>query len=123
VRSELHWIFVRLAEGRTLRSSDLQALDDALNQAEVRLSLQLRGGRPHLETETCGSPAPVFLIARAAAEFLATADLSRVRQCEGTGCILLFYDTTRSHTRRWCSMAGCGNRSKVAAHYHRHRTG
>jgi predicted RNA-binding Zn ribbon-like protein len=31
-------------------------------------------------------------------------------------CVLLFLDTSRSHTRRWCSMELCGNRSKVAAH-------
>jgi predicted RNA-binding Zn ribbon-like protein len=29
--------------------------------------------------------------------------------------VLLFLDTSRSHTRRWCSMEQCGNRSKVAA--------
>jgi len=38
-----------------------------------------------------------------------------VRQCEGPDCILLFHDLTKSHRRRWCSMATCGNRMKVAA--------
>ena len=27
---------------------------------------------------------------------------------------LMFYDRTKSHKRRWCSMALCGNRHKVA---------
>jgi predicted RNA-binding Zn ribbon-like protein len=26
----------------------------------------------------------------------------------------MFYDRTKSHKRRWCSMALCGNRHKVA---------
>ncbi|NEJ40784.1 CGNR zinc finger domain-containing protein, partial [Rhizobium ruizarguesonis] len=30
-------------------------------------------------------------------------------------CTLFFLDTTKSHRRRWCSMALCGNRMKVAA--------
>lgn len=38
-----------------------------------------------------------------------------VRQCEAHNCILLFHDLSKSHRRRWCSMATCGNRIKVAA--------
>ncbi len=38
-----------------------------------------------------------------------------VRQCEAHDCILLFHDLSKSHRRRWCSMATCGNRMKVAA--------
>ncbi len=38
-----------------------------------------------------------------------------VRQCEAQDCELLFHDLTKSHRRRWCSMATCGNRMKVAA--------
>jgi predicted RNA-binding Zn ribbon-like protein len=66
---------------------------------------------------------PLFLIAAAAAELLAHKDLSLVKSCGGTGCILLFYDETKSHSRRWCSMAGCGNRMKAALHYRRRKIG
>ncbi|CAI8905665.1 MULTISPECIES: CGNR zinc finger domain-containing protein [Pseudomonas] len=38
-----------------------------------------------------------------------------VRQCEAHDCVLLFHDLSKSHRRRWCSMATCGNRMKVAA--------
>jgi predicted RNA-binding Zn ribbon-like protein len=38
-----------------------------------------------------------------------------VRQCEADDCVLLFHDLSKSHRRRWCSMATCGNRMKVAA--------
>lgn len=54
-------------------------------------------------------------LAEASAEFLATADFDLVRPCEGEGCVLWFYDRTKSHRRRWCSMSMCGNRHKVAA--------
>lgn len=120
LRAELRPIFLRLAAGDRLRPSDLAPLNETLRSATSHLELQLRDGKPALHTVS-ERATPPFLIARAAAEFLSTADLSRVRQCEGQGCILFFYDTTRSHTRRWCSMAGCGNRAKAAAHYQRTR--
>lgn len=54
-------------------------------------------------------------VAEAAADLLATGDFELVRRCESESCVLWFYDRTKSHQRRWCSMASCGNRHKVAA--------
>ena len=54
-------------------------------------------------------------IARHAANFFATADYPAIRKCENPKCILWFYDTSKNHTRRWCSMELRGNRAKVAA--------
>jgi predicted RNA-binding Zn ribbon-like protein len=45
----------------------------------------------------------------------------RIRQCAHPRCVLWFLDTSRNASRRWCSMAGCGNRSKALQHYRRHR--
>ncbi|MGJ7518356.1 CGNR zinc finger domain-containing protein [Pseudomonas baetica] len=53
-------------------------------------------------------------LAYAAAELLAEGDFNLVRKCESPECSLMFYDRTKSHKRRWCSMALCGNRHKVA---------
>ena len=55
-------------------------------------------------------------LAESAAELLAHGDFSLVRKCENGDCVLWFYDRTKSHHRRWCSMAMCGNRHKVAAY-------
>lgn len=54
--------------------------------------------------------------AQAAAELLANGDRSLVRNCEGPTCTLWFYDRTKAHQRRWCTMAVCGNRAKAKAH-------
>ncbi|WP_448133191.1 CGNR zinc finger domain-containing protein [Stenotrophomonas rhizophila] len=54
-------------------------------------------------------------IAVALSRLLAGGDLQHVRECEAHDCTLLFHDTTKSRKRRWCSMALCGNRMKVAA--------
>jgi len=46
---------------------------------------------------------------------------SRIRRCAGHACVLHFYDTSKRGDRRWCSMAGCGNRAKAARHHARSR--
>ena len=60
-------------------------------------------------------------IAESAATLLTADDLTRLRACQNPECVLFFFDTTKNHARRWCSMAACGNRAKVAAHYRRGR--
>jgi predicted RNA-binding Zn ribbon-like protein len=56
-------------------------------------------------------------LAWSAAELLTSADLALVRECEGERCSWLFLDTSRNHTRRWCSMVDCGNRAKARRYY------
>ena len=62
-------------------------------------------------------------VAESACDLLCYADLALVKKCENPVCVLFFYDTTKNHSRRWCSMSVCGNRMKVAAHYQRLRKG
>src|ERR1700758_4901204 len=54
-------------------------------------------------------------VARSAAEIIAEGPRARLRLCANARCGLFFYDTSRTHRRRWCSMTVCGNRHKVAA--------
>ncbi|WP_343844939.1 CGNR zinc finger domain-containing protein [Bowmanella denitrificans] len=54
-------------------------------------------------------------VAKALAQLLTSSKFEYVRCCEADDCVLLFHDLTKSHRRRWCSMATCGNRMKVAA--------
>jgi len=59
-------------------------------------------------------------VARSGAEIISEGTRARLRVCANPGCGLFFYDTSRTRRRRWCSMAVCGNRSKVAAFARRH---
>jgi len=59
-------------------------------------------------------------IARSGAELIAQGPKSGLQRCGNPRCQLLFYDDSLTHRRRWCSMALCGNRSKVAAFARRH---
>jgi predicted RNA-binding Zn ribbon-like protein len=54
-------------------------------------------------------------IARSAAEVLMEGAASNIRICANPSCGLFFCDNSRTHRRRWCSMAVCGNRHKVAS--------
>ena len=57
-----------------------------------------------------------WLLADAGARLLSGDHTGLLRRCANRdSCVLVFLDTSRSHTRRWCSMEQCGNRSKVAA--------
>ena len=60
-------------------------------------------------------------VARSAAELVEQGPAAPLRKCAGARCVLYFYDTSGTRRRRWCSMAICGNRSKVAAFAGRHR--
>jgi len=52
-------------------------------------------------------------------DLLQTKPLGLLRRCDGDGCGWLFLDTTRNHSRRWCSSRDCGNRDRARRHYAR----
>ena len=43
------------------------------------------------------------------------------RICANDECRWVFFDASRTHQRRWCEMASCGNRAKAARHRARAR--
>jgi predicted RNA-binding Zn ribbon-like protein len=59
-------------------------------------------------------------IARSGAEIVTEGAKARIRLCANPACGLFFYDDSRTHRRRWCSMSVCGNRHKVAAFARKH---
>jgi predicted RNA-binding Zn ribbon-like protein len=55
-------------------------------------------------------------LSMALATLLVSGDGDRLRVCARNGCGRVFYDTTRSRTRIYCSSALCGNRVHAATH-------
>ncbi|MBL1080662.1 CGNR zinc finger domain-containing protein [Streptomyces actinomycinicus] len=92
-------------------------VDAVLAHGRIRARLTATG--PAEEAEFA-DPAwgPAWLAARDYLELLTRAP-ERIRTCAGGACILYFLDTSRNGTRRWCSMAACGNRAKASRHYAR----
>ena len=60
-------------------------------------------------------------VAEATSNLLCYGNPAYLKKCENPACVLYFYDGTKNHSRRWCSMKACGNRTKVAAFYQRQR--
>ncbi|WP_059012776.1 CGNR zinc finger domain-containing protein [Streptomyces specialis] len=54
-------------------------------------------------------------VAHDAVELLTGGFRDRIRKCAGDDCYLVYVDTSRPGSRRWCSMEHCGNRHKVRA--------
>ncbi|MCX5048200.1 MULTISPECIES: CGNR zinc finger domain-containing protein [unclassified Streptomyces] len=93
------------------------AVDAVLTHGRIRATLTADGPG---ELPEFGDPSwgPAWLAARSYLELLSTAS-DRIRGCAHDACILHFFDTSRNGTRRWCSMAACGNRAKASRHYAR----
>ncbi len=109
--------------GALLPEHALFALNRVLGTRSTSLRVDPRGVAAALaQVEEARFPEGLLApVAAAAAELLAHGDRSRLRRCSADGCGRWFYDVSRNGRRRWCSMARCGNRAKVAAHYRRHR--
>ncbi|HUX08151.1 MAG TPA: ABATE domain-containing protein [Acidobacteriota bacterium] len=60
-------------------------------------------------------------IALSFAEVLAEGDLARIKICENSDCLWVFYDNSRNRSRRWCEGSGCGNLMKVRRFRERQR--
>ncbi|MDT7578070.1 MAG: hypothetical protein QOH17_4403 [Pseudonocardiales bacterium] len=74
-------------------------------------------GEPQL-TAVDVSDATRLTIAVAAGAYLAVrarGEWPRLKVCASPDCRWAFLDTTRNRSRRWCDMAGCGNRAKSRA--------
>jgi predicted RNA-binding Zn ribbon-like protein len=95
---------------------DVDALNPFLHAYVTSPHLQRDGEGNLVMTRVARGDTAAFLlgpVAEAAAVLLAEGDFDLVRQCEHADCVLWFYDRTKSHKRRWCSMAVCGNRHKA----------
>jgi predicted RNA-binding Zn ribbon-like protein len=98
----------------------LAALDGILERGRLRISATKPDAREELEIER--EWRVPWLAVRSLLQLL-DEQPARVRNCANPDCPFWFLDTTRSGTRRWCSMTVCGNRLKARRHYRRQHHG
>jgi len=122
-RARLREMVERIASGKRVSQEAVEAINAQL-QSRVGYP-QVISHKGHFErvfrAEFHDHRRLIGLLAETASDLLCACDLALIKKCQNPACVLLFYDTTRNHARHWCSMSLCGNRSKVAAHYRRHR--
>jgi len=122
LREAIYEVFAAIAHGRSPQDAELNTLNAALSEMLVRsrITPTEAGFRWQWAGEEDALNRPLWSIARAAADLLTSDELQRVGQCaDDRGCGWLFLDTSRNHSRRWCSIKGCGNRAKARRHYAR----
>ncbi len=112
-----HALQARDALRKAVHEAATAPLDAVLEHGRIRATLTAEGPGevPEFRDPAWG---PAWLAARNYLELLSTAP-DRIRGCAHEACILHFFDTSRNGTRRWCSMAACGNRAKASRHYAR----
>lgn len=116
LRTAISRIALALADGGTPGPTDIDAVNAAAHRPPPA---------PHLPGGTLPAPAPdvaaaLSAIARDAVAVFG-AGAARIRRCAAPDCALVFHDTSRPGTRRWCSMRRCGNRTKLRSHRSRTR--
>lgn len=119
LRSVLRELVQRLASGKLAGQLVLDEINRVLAQ-ESGYNQLVRGADGYeLRFQASRKEAAHLLtpIALSAAELLCASEPQRIRRCGNPVCGLYYYDTSKNHTRRWCSMAICGNRMKAAAFY------
>jgi predicted RNA-binding Zn ribbon-like protein len=114
---------LRRLQRAAVEAADAILADQALHCAEInslaastaRVELVVTGGVPRRQliwTDTSLAAA----LARRLIEELNVLDPDRLRRCARPECDLLFYDTTRSRTRRWHAEDPCGWRERQRVH-------
>ncbi|MEL4320521.1 CGNR zinc finger domain-containing protein [Leifsonia sp. YIM 134122] len=113
-------MMLRDAIGRlTVRASRREAFEprdvDAVNlfAATPDIPPALEGGSRRAGRQTTSTNQAFATLARDAVAVFSADAVGRVRECAAEDCALVYVDTSRAGTRRWCSMQRCGNRAKV----------
>lgn len=87
-----------------------------LNEAAAASGLRMRfgaDGKPRLEPEATGVVAAMGRIVATVCAAMESEDWRRLKLCNSQTCRWAFFDRSKNHSSRWCTMASCGNREKA----------
>ncbi|MET7338221.1 ABATE domain-containing protein [Nonomuraea sp. NPDC005650] len=122
LREALYRLLTSAMHGRRLDPADV----DETNRAATRPDLAPQLVRRDIDAVALGhargiASAVLATIARDAVLLVGGPLMDRVKECENSGCSLLFLDDSQARRRRWCSMERCGNLAKIAGYRARNR--
>jgi predicted RNA-binding Zn ribbon-like protein len=121
LREAMYEVFWARLQKKPVPEMALMVLNGYVQAAAQHMKIVLVHGRFEwqFDSSTSDFDAPLWPIARSAAELLASDQLRFVRACASKTCEWLFLDESKNHRRRWCDMTKCGNRAKVRRFYTR----
>jgi predicted RNA-binding Zn ribbon-like protein len=114
LRDAIARMAVGCAHGEPRRATDIDLVN--LYAATPDIPPALAGGTRQAGRSVHTIGQALSTIARDAVDLFDEANAGRIRECSGGDCAMVYLDTSRAATRRWCSMQRCGNRAKVRAH-------
>jgi len=119
LRGAVRRIFDALASGSIPGDADLDVLNAVLAEGYQAVALAPYGDPRVVWHTRDGWVGTVLLpIALSALGLMTDSDRGRLHKCANERCVLLFYDATKSATRRWCSV-GCKDRDRKMKGYRR----
>ena len=116
LRGALRGLFGALADGTPPASTDIDVVNSVLRTGAHALMLTSSGAIRPIYQAQAGTDPMHFAIALSALRLMRDGERQRLHRCSNERCVLLFYDTTKSATRRWCSL-GCMDRARSAKRY------
>lgn len=117
LRDALRPLFMAVIERRHVNASNLEELNRAIAMGHQSLEMSVKGElTPIYQTMVPEYGAVLVPIALSALHLLTEMEQERLHKCANERCAGLFYDTTRSATRHWCSTE-CMNRARSIQHY------
>lgn len=129
LRTDLHDLFAALSAGEPLPQKPLEHLN-AVIRGTVAWRCLAADPKDACRSLCClwefrDAPAQAALgpVAWKAAEWLELGDVNRLKICPADNCGWLFVDTSKNHSRTWCSMRACGNAAKVKRFRERQKSG
>jgi predicted RNA-binding Zn ribbon-like protein len=105
--------------GLHVRKDAARTLGRAAEHARLALRFEPEG-TARLEPAEPGVAGALGRLAGIVAAAMADGTWSRLKACPADRCGWAFYDHARNRSRRWCSMAVCGNRTKARSYRRRH---
>jgi predicted RNA-binding Zn ribbon-like protein len=123
LREAIYAIVSAIVHKRPVLAMALATLNGYVQESAAHSRLVMNKGHFEWRLDESGADfnAPLWPIARSAAELLGSDRLGFVRACSSKTCQWLFLDTSKNRRRRWCSMKLCGNRTKVRRFYVRQK--
>jgi predicted RNA-binding Zn ribbon-like protein len=104
--------------GQSLEERAVDAMGRASSGATIEIRIEADG--PHFVAPAdSGIDGAIGALLAIAARAMIDGSWERLKACPGRHCGWVFYDSSRNHSARWCSMKVCGDREKSRAYYRR----
>lgn len=122
-RNSLNQMTFEIVSGKIIQPRFIEAINKQLKRQIGFEKLEMSGNNLTKKFVASFEKAVELLtpISQSAVDVLISENSDNLKKCESEECVLYFIDTSKNHSRRWCSMKACGNRAKANAFYQRNK--